>query len=700
MAELTHLFKTDSTAVTRTGATTYAEVTQHRIEWTDLTSAGFANGDDVIIIRRCQNGGNNSSNTFDLDFRSGTTAGGYSSASVDAEMIHENSHSSSPNIGGREWMWVDRITLATNDAFFTGHRTNNSGNTVTTKGFMCLILKLDDLSADDFRYAEDTSTGDAPTTDTDGASVTLPASGLADDWLVFSSVDWLVDNVSLDSYQKLVLNSTDYMIQRWQGEDLTEKFSKGMVGYLPSASDSAVCKVQYRNETAGDNDYIRSAIFALRLESFVDHQGQYDSTPVAINGTNNVFVETQGSASTSLANFSLTSTGNVCAIAQTIGDIVLATAGHCTYNKVQADGVEVITSWSTSANGANDNAEQEQATFIGVKSLTAGSIAMTVQASNRSGSATSFNFDEHTFAAFSMELASADSTAPNLSLPTAASITAGGVTLGATTDEDNGTSHGIITANGDQSAPTNQEVIDGTAPEKLFDVSDKTISAAGAYTHTALATGLTHNTTYGYAIVHEDTAGNEDAGSRVEGTFTTLEITCAVTGTIGAGVDESDIVTGGKTIILTLTNDTWAATLGADNGITDALIAGLSSDKAGVTGWDAVVQANMVFGDVTRTSATVCTIVLAAEATYDITSNETITITLPASALVLGAVAVVADSTFTISAETSGGAGGISSVISQQLIRKAKKRRKTRLMEKMDHDKSVEEAIEELYGKN
>lgn len=34
-------------------------------------------------------------------------------------------------------------------------------------------------------------------------------------------------------------------------------------------------------------------------------------------------------------------------------------------------------------------------------------------------------------------------------------------------------------------------------------------------------------------------------------------ISAALTGTIAASVDEADIVTGGKTIILTLTNDTW-----------------------------------------------------------------------------------------------------------------------------------------------
>jgi len=114
----------------------------------------------------------------------------------------------------------------------------------------------------------------------------------------------------------------------------------------------------------------------------------------------------------------------------------------------------------------------------------------------------------------------ADVTAPNLSLPTSASITESAVVIGATTDEANGTAYGIITANGNQTLPTNQEVIDGTAPEELFGAVDLTISATGVFTFASIP-GLTPNTTYGYAIVHEDISGNEDAGSRVNGTFTT-----------------------------------------------------------------------------------------------------------------------------------------------------------------------------------
>ena len=122
-------------------------------------------------------------------------------------------------------------------------------------------------------------------------------------------------------------------------------------------------------------------------------------------------------------------------------------------------------------------------------------------------------------------------------------------------------------------------------------------------------------------------------------------VSCALTEDI---TNESDIVTGGNVITLTLTNDTWDATLGADNVLTQDLIDGLDSEQLEATGWDAVVKAGLTYTAVARTSATVCTITLPAFATYDITATETITATVPASALVTSGGPVVASPVFTI----------------------------------------------------
>jgi len=135
--------------------------------------------------------------------------------------------------------------------------------------------------------------------------------------------------------------------------------------------------------------------------------------------------------------------------------------------------------------------------------------------------------------------------------------------------------------------------------------------------------------------------------------FEVAGVTAALTGTI-TDDDESDIVSGGSTIILTLTNDTWVATVGGDNAITEALIAGIDSAQSEAGGWDAKVKAVMDFNEVVRTSDTVVTITLDAYADYDITAQETITVTIPATALTTSGDAVVASPTFTVDFVVSG----------------------------------------------
>lgn len=120
----------------------------------------------------------------------------------------------------------------------------------------------------------------------------------------------------------------------------------------------------------------------------------------------------------------------------------------------------------------------------------------------------------------------------------------------------------------------------------------------------------------------------------------------ALTGTVTAAV-KADIVSGGKTIILTLTGDTWVTAGATFDAQRANIIAGLTSAGSETLGWNNVVKALQGVAGVVRTSSTVVTITLDAQATYNITANETITVTVPATALT-GAGALVASPTFTI----------------------------------------------------
>ena len=124
--------------------------------------------------------------------------------------------------------------------------------------------------------------------------------------------------------------------------------------------------------------------------------------------------------------------------------------------------------------------------------------------------------------------------------------------------------------------------------------------------------------------------------------------TAAVTGTATASINETDVINGGKTVIVTLSNDTWVASGAVFNAIRQDIIDGLDSAQAEATGWNAKVRDVMDVTSVVRTSSTVVTITLPAAADYDTTANETITVTVPASALTTSAIAVTASPTFDV----------------------------------------------------
>lgn len=142
-------------------------------------------------------------------------------------------------------------------------------------------------------------------------------------------------------------------------------------------------------------------------------------------------------------------------------------------------------------------------------------------------------------------------------------------------------------------------------------------------------------------------------------------VTAAITGTLAGGATETAIVLGGGTIIITLTNDTWLTAGASFDAIRQDIIDGLDSDGAEGTGWNAVVRDALDVSTVVRTSDTEVTVTLPAFAGYDISSAETVTVTVPSAALTLAGPAVTGVPTFTITpvvipvvVEGGGGGGG------------------------------------------
>lgn len=139
--------------------------------------------------------------------------------------------------------------------------------------------------------------------------------------------------------------------------------------------------------------------------------------------------------------------------------------------------------------------------------------------------------------------------------------------------------------------------------------------------------------------------------------------TCTISGTILNSLEEDAIIAGGKTIILTLSSDTWLASGTGPVGSTvntQALFDGITSAQVEATGWNTVVRDILdpviTTGDAVRTNDTTVTITLPAAATYAITATETITATVPASVLNISAAPVVASPTFTVAEDVAASA--------------------------------------------
>lgn len=104
------------------------------------------------------------------------------------------------------------------------------------------------------------------------------------------------------------------------------------------------------------------------------------------------------------------------------------------------------------------------------------------------------------------------------------------------------------------------------------------------------------------------------------------------------------------------------------NDARQAIINDLDSAQAEGTGWDAVVKAGLAVTAVVRTSDTVVTITLPAFASYNITAQEVITVTVPAAALISGGP-ITGSPTFTI--DPGEQAPVVKGIVRQQAVMRA-----------------------------
>lgn len=296
MTTITYFSKTDTTERTTTSGT--AELSDYTIAWSDLTNAGLADGDDVLMLVAVHVGSTSSANnnySFAVGF--GTSFAG---RSEDTTSINR-SEAPQTDGTGEQYLWIDRRTLtASQNIYFRGGATN--ANTASYREFACFIFKLSTLDSSDWAYTETdhSAVGNAPTSyDTSGASVTTAAAG---DWLFIASTRFLVDDTA--SGMHLAINDGTSDIAEWktEAEDSADERVFGTMAYKASLGSGVTVRARYKcTLVTTAPDCVVTKIFGLRLDAFADHAGSHTANTITHTATD-TYQEFAGFGSYGLSN--------------------------------------------------------------------------------------------------------------------------------------------------------------------------------------------------------------------------------------------------------------------------------------------------------------------------------------------------------------------------------------------------------------
>ena len=263
-----------------TTSITAVEHTPTTVTWAELVAAGFAAGDDVMIMVSGKLGSTNVSGIARCQVGFGSTFTGRVSEANSLNSI-EVAVTQTANATGHTFFWLVRRTLVANENIYLAKWSNSASYTCHVDASV-QVIRLGDMATNNYAYGTATHTGNAPTAyGTTGASITLPQAG---DWIIWGEGYWLDDSTTANATQALLVGATNYAEIRRQGENVENSWSLGNVYYGTIASGT-VCRVQFKVGTANTHDCIESKIFALRLDQFAFHRGAYTTTATTLSST-------------------------------------------------------------------------------------------------------------------------------------------------------------------------------------------------------------------------------------------------------------------------------------------------------------------------------------------------------------------------------------------------------------------------------
>jgi hypothetical protein len=398
MSELTHLVKQDSTTRSVASATP-TEVTQYTISWSDLTGAGFAASDVVLLLVMAKLTANNANGNVVFTIGLGTT---YAGRADIAESNARQEPAAANAFANTPYTFLDQRTLVVNENIYFS--LSSPANTGVSDDFHVMILKVGGtggLGTNDLIYAENTgSAGDAPTAyDTNGAAVTTPTEG---DWLFIATTHWLVDDITADMFTAIAVDGVDTSEVRSEGEDTADEVCQGTIAYAAGLAGSKVARVRYMTDEATTQDVNKTSIVGIRLNAFKDHVGVQSANTIT-HSIVDTFQEVWG------PSYTASQTGNVIAIFYPIHDWNTASTPESSkrpYGRIQLAGADWPAAGANAAPvGDNGNNAIGGPILFGRASVSSGTLDFDFDAAEDVDISPTYACDVQAGAIFSLELA-------------------------------------------------------------------------------------------------------------------------------------------------------------------------------------------------------------------------------------------------------------------------------------------------------
>jgi hypothetical protein len=183
---------------------------------------------------------------------------------------------------GVHYGFIDKLTTAASPNDYEIQMKSDGSESSNVTGSWLTMIKLDDLTTDQWKYAEvDTDDTSISTSTETGASVTL-GSG---DWLIFAFTRWDMNSNSDAVEFQIDVDGNNKAFTRYEARDTTE-VSCMMTMTAYTAASSVTASVEYSSEGTNPG-LLNSRIFAIDMNAFQDHAFKQKAKGVSTTSIDN-----------------------------------------------------------------------------------------------------------------------------------------------------------------------------------------------------------------------------------------------------------------------------------------------------------------------------------------------------------------------------------------------------------------------------